>query len=68
MLVDGEREWVEWADIAFGDEDFPACGAAFEHARLEAVRGGTVGTGHSKLFFQCELADFAVEWFEANRV
>ena len=58
MLVDGEREWVEWTDIAFDDGDFPECGAAFERERPEAVERGAVGD--ATLMVQRELVDFGV--------
>ncbi|SDJ69451.1 aminoglycoside 3-N-acetyltransferase [Halovenus aranensis] len=67
ILVDGEREWVTWEDIDFSDEDFPACGAAFERERPEAFETGTVGAAEAKRIDQRALVDFAVEWFEANR-
>jgi aminoglycoside 3-N-acetyltransferase len=67
VLVDGDREWVEWNDLAVDDGDFPACGAAFETANPEAVETGTVGVADAKLLAQPTLVDFAVEWFEANR-
>lgn len=67
MLVDGEREWVEFDDIAIDDSDFPDCGAAFEERHPGAVETGTVGVGSAKRIAQPALVDFAVEWFEANR-
>ena len=67
VLVDGEREWVEWTDLAFDDGDFPECGAAFERERPDAVERGAVGVGDAALVAQRELIDFGVEWFEANR-
>ncbi|WP_247731314.1 aminoglycoside N(3)-acetyltransferase [Halovivax limisalsi] len=67
ILVDGEREWVEWDDIDFTDEDFPECGEAFEREHPDAFVTGTVGVGDANLLSQRALVDFAVEWFEANR-
>lgn len=67
MLVDGDREWVRWEDIDYTDEDFPACGEAFEREHPDAVEAGTVGVGGAKLVPQDHLVDFAVEWFGANR-
>jgi len=67
VLVDGEREWIEFEDVAYDDGDFEHCGAAFERERPEAVETGTVGVGDAKLLSQPALIDFAVEWFEANR-
>lgn len=67
VLVDGERDWVTWEDIAYDDEDFPACGEAFEEQRPDAVRQGTVGVGTARRMSQQELVDFALDWFERNR-
>jgi len=67
ILVDGEREWAEWEDLGFDDEDFPDCGAAFEDAHPDAVETGTVGVGDATLLDQRAMVDFAVEWFETNR-
>jgi aminoglycoside 3-N-acetyltransferase len=67
ILVDGEREWVEWTDLAFDDEDFPECGAAFERERPDAAETGTVGVGDATLMDQRALVDFGVDWFEKNR-
>jgi aminoglycoside 3-N-acetyltransferase len=67
MLVDGEREWVNWEDIDFDDEDFPDCGAAFEREHPDAFETGQVGVGDAKRIDQQSLVDFAVDRFEENR-
>jgi aminoglycoside 3-N-acetyltransferase len=67
VLVDGEREWVEWVDVDHTDEDFQDCGAAFDRECPDAVATGQVGVGDAKLLSQRALVDFAVDWFEANR-
>lgn len=67
VLVDGEREWLRWEDLAIDDGDFPDCGAAFERAQPDAVETGCVGAGTAKRIAQRRLVDFAVEWFESNR-
>lgn len=67
VLVDGEREWVQWEDLDVEDEDFPECGVAFERARPDAVESGPVGVADATLIEQRALVNFAVEWFEENR-
>lgn len=67
VMVDGERQWVEYEDLAVSDEDFPNCGAAFESAHARAVQTGSVGVGDAKLFPQAALVDFAAEWLVENR-
>jgi len=67
VLVDGQREWVQWEDLAIDDGDFGACGEAFEARHPESVETGQVGVGEAKLCSQRAVVDFAVEWFESNR-
>jgi aminoglycoside 3-N-acetyltransferase len=67
LLVDGEREWVEYEDLAVNDEDFLECGTAFENAHPDAVERSTVGVGDATLLSQRRLVEFAVEWLEENR-
>lgn len=67
VLVDGDREWVKWEDLASDDSDFQECGDAFEREHPDAVATGRVGVGASKLMDQRRLVDFAAEWFAANR-
>ncbi|MFB6154591.1 MAG: aminoglycoside N(3)-acetyltransferase [Haloferacaceae archaeon] len=67
VLVDGEREWVEWEGLDVDDGDFPECGAAFERARPDAVATGAVGVADARRLDQRALVDFAVGWLESNR-
>lgn len=67
VLADGEREWAQWDDVEYTDEDFPECGDAFEREHPDAFETGTVGVGDAKLLPQPMLVDFAVEWLESNR-
>lgn len=67
VLVDGDREWVQWDDVDFTDEDFPDCGAAFDRKHPDAFETGQVGVGDAKLIPQRDLVDFGAEWFEAHR-
>ncbi|PSQ17466.1 AAC(3) family N-acetyltransferase [Halobacteriales archaeon QS_8_69_26] len=67
MLVDGDRELVEWEDRHIDDSDFPDCGTDFERERPDAFETGQVGAADAKLIDQRALIDFAVDWFEANR-
>jgi aminoglycoside 3-N-acetyltransferase len=67
VLVDGDREWIEWEDIAVDDDDFPECGAAFEDEHPDAFETGQVGVGDANRIDQRSLVDFGAEWFERNR-
>ncbi|QDX41485.1 aminoglycoside N(3)-acetyltransferase [Salarchaeum sp. JOR-1] len=65
LLVDGEREWVEFADVERTTDDFPVVGAAFEDD--VGVERGRVGAADAKLLDQRALVDYAAEWFSRNR-
>jgi aminoglycoside 3-N-acetyltransferase len=65
VLVEGERQWAEWADLDPDDSDFDALGEAFGATGLETL--GPVGGGTARLMRQRALVDFAVEWMSANR-
>jgi len=67
VLRDGERTWVEWADIELDSDDFPEIGAAFEAEQPEGVTAGEVGAATAKLIDQPALVEFGVEWIGANR-
>lgn len=67
MVVDGERKWIQFEDIAWDDSDFQDCGNAFEREHPDEVAADVVGVGDAKLFSQPALVDFAVEWFETKR-
>ncbi len=67
IVVDGEREWRQWEDVAFSDDDFPACGTAFERDNPSAVTTGDVGATSARLLEQRQMVNYAVEWFETNR-
>ncbi|WP_255197982.1 aminoglycoside N(3)-acetyltransferase [Halorarius litoreus] len=67
MLRGGDREWVEWTELATDTDDFPNCGAAFAAAHPEAVTTGEVGVADTTLLDQRALVDFGTEWFGENR-
>lgn len=67
VIVDGDREWVEYEDLAIDDGDFPECGEAFERERPNDFATGTVGVADAKLLDQRAMVDFAVGWMERNR-
>ncbi len=66
VLVGGERRWVEFDDLDWSDEDFPALGADFaRETGLE--RSGGVGRATALLMPQRHLVDYAVGWMQRNR-
>lgn len=68
ICVDGDREWVQFEDIEYSDDDFQTCGDAFERDHPDAFKTGAVGVCEAKLISQPQLVDFAVGWFENNRL
>lgn len=65
MLVDGERQWVTFTDLAIDESDFPAVGTAFE--ATGSTRRRRVGHATAALMAQRPLVDFAVRWMTEHR-
>jgi aminoglycoside 3-N-acetyltransferase len=66
VLVDGDREWVTFEEVA-SEEDFRALETDFERERPGAVRRGPVGEAEATLCRMRSLVEFGSEWFEENR-
>lgn len=66
IVDDGRRIWRTFDDIETDTDDFQSLGAAFEGER--SVERRPVGEATARLMAQPELVDFAVDWFETNRV
>lgn len=65
MIVDGEREWVEFEELAYDSCDFLMIGREFEESHQ--IQKGTVGLATCKLMNMKEIVDYAVEWIKENR-
>jgi aminoglycoside 3-N-acetyltransferase len=65
VLVDGERQWLSYEELAFDDADFRRLGEAFAATGSEAK--SLVGSGLGRLCHQDEVVDFAVGWIERTR-
>jgi aminoglycoside 3-N-acetyltransferase len=66
LLINGQRQWVEFQVLDFNDEDFVQIGVAFAQAS-GLVRQGKVGQATALLMPQRPLIDFAVQWMTQNR-
>ena len=66
VLVDGEREWIEFTEPESRD-DFRTIEAAFESACEGEVWRGSVGDAEATVCRMRPLVDFAVEWMEDHR-
>lgn len=69
MLVDGERQWVEYEMLDLDPDDFSSIAADFLKLSEsnELISEGKVGLAQSILVQQRPLVDFAVAWMNANR-
>jgi len=66
MLVDGQRQWVEFDMHDLDDEDFPKIGTDYE-SQFSDVMVGNVGLSESRFFRQRPMVDFAVQWMNTHR-
>lgn len=66
MIVDGQRQWVEWDEMCPADDDFNAVGHAFADEK-GLTRIGKVGRAEAKLIPMREFVDFAQIWFAGTR-
>jgi len=65
MLVNGQRQWVEFDDLDYDSDDFVALGEAFAATGRETRTSLGIGT-----ITTCpvrDIVDFGVEWLNANR-
>lgn len=70
VLVDGQRQWITYPDVALDSSDFTRLGDAYE--RQNSASGGDftlgrVGLAPTRLIRQRPLVDFAVEWMSQHR-
>jgi len=65
VMVDGERQWVTFTDLAISEDDFPAVGAAFE--ATGSTRRRRVGHAIGAFMAQRPLVDFATRWMSEHR-
>jgi aminoglycoside 3-N-acetyltransferase len=66
MLVDGERRWVEYVELADDTSVFEALGKDFA-AITGLERVGPVGSGTARLMRQRPLVDFGATWLSRRR-
>ncbi len=66
MLIDGERQWVEYDSLCYDSDDFAKLGETFEFLKT-GTNVGLVGQAESRLVPMVPLVDFAVGWLEENR-
>ena len=67
LLVDGERQWVEFTEPAVDDSDFDRIGETFAELEPDRAEHGTVGSAEAWLIDMRGLIDFAGDWMAHNR-
>jgi aminoglycoside 3-N-acetyltransferase len=65
ILRNGERQWVEYEDLAPDDEDFNEIGAAFSASGME--RTGRVAYADCRIMRQRAIVDFGTQWITEHR-
>jgi len=66
ILLNGERQWVEFDALEWNSDDFPQIGEAFARdTGLE--RRGPAALAEARLMPQGPLVDYGVRWMEQNR-
>ena len=65
MLVDGHRQWVQYATLDTYGDDFGQIGQAFDAAHPIAVQ--RIGQADVRFFKQRAVVDFAIGWIEQHR-
>ena len=60
------REWREWEELNINSDDFEKLGLDYEAKNV--ITTGKVGMADAKLIFQRHIVDFAINWFEKNRI
>jgi len=63
MLVEGQRQWVEFVEIDYDDTPFEQIGRDYE--AQHGVRMGRVGAASTRLMPIRSLVDFAARWLDA---
>lgn len=66
VMVNGQREWVEFKEIEDDTSDFEKIGESFE-CETGAVTRGRIAMAQATLMPQRMLVDYAVAWMELNR-
>jgi aminoglycoside 3-N-acetyltransferase len=66
VFVDGVRQWIEFEEVDYNEEDFAQLGVDFAKDTGLEIQG-LVGKGEARLMHQPALVDYALEWMEKNR-
>jgi len=65
MIINNNRQWIEWKELNHDTEDFDQLGKDFE-SEINYIPK-KVGLAEARLLSQQAIVDYAVEWFAKNR-
>ncbi len=66
VLVNGQREWVEYDSPMYDSDDFDALGEAFEQQYTNEVKQARIGQAVCRLVRVQPLIDFGVQWMQSR--
>jgi aminoglycoside 3-N-acetyltransferase len=64
MLINGQRQWKTYQDVAINADRFPGIGVAFEAACEFHL--AKVGSASTRLFRQRTAVDYAAKWLQEH--
>ncbi|MGB3259977.1 aminoglycoside N(3)-acetyltransferase [Paenisporosarcina sp.] len=68
MLVDGQRQWIEYQTVDVDSDRFPDLGESFEKEHPEAFHVGKLGQADCRIIQMKPLVDFGAKWLKENPV
>ena len=66
IMVNGQREWVEYDTPMYDSDDFDTIGEAFEQQHTDAVKQTQIGQAVCRLVRVQPLIDFGVRWMQPH--
>ena len=68
MLVDGERQWIEYQSLDGDSDRFPELGEAFEKTHTQAFHVGKLGQADCRIIQMKPLVEFGTRWLTKNPI
>ena len=68
VSVNGQTQWIQFADVVLDDRDFRKIGADLDLDHGAAVKNGYVGNAPSHLIPLVLAVDYASRWMAEHRV
>jgi aminoglycoside 3-N-acetyltransferase len=67
VIVNGQRQWISYADVVLDDQDFGEIGEDLERNSGTSVKKGDVGEAPSCLLPLMQAVDYAKGWMRQHR-